>query len=201
MRASSDRYRRGAGLSLAGVGVASVLGIVTAEALYPGYSTSRQTISALGAAGASTGPVEPSATVFNAAMIVSGLLALVAAAGLRGAGGPRTLVAVVAVTGLGVAGVGVFPAQHGAVHALAAFVTFGGGGLSAVLVATVATGPFRYVSLVLGVVALVALGAFLGLGGSTPLGIGGLERWVSYPIQLWTLAFGGYLLGGGEVAA
>jgi hypothetical protein len=27
------------------------------------------------------------------------------------------------------------------------------------------------------------------------LGIGGLERWVAYPVALWVTGFGGYLLG------
>jgi hypothetical protein len=27
------------------------------------------------------------------------------------------------------------------------------------------------------------------------LGSGGIERWVVYPLLLWALAFGGYLLG------
>jgi hypothetical protein len=26
--------------------------------------------------------------------------------------------------------------------------------------------------------------------------MGGLERWVAYPILLWILGFGGYLMGG-----
>jgi hypothetical protein len=27
------------------------------------------------------------------------------------------------------------------------------------------------------------------------LGIGGLERWIAYPILLWVTGFGGYLIG------
>jgi hypothetical protein len=33
------------------------------------------------------------------------------------------------------------------------------------------------------------------------LGIGGLERWVVYPIVLWTLSFGGWLDGQAAKAA
>jgi hypothetical protein len=29
-----------------------------------------------------------------------------------------------------------------------------------------------------------------------PLGLGGIERFVAYPVVLWLLAFGGYLLAG-----
>ena len=29
----------------------------------------------------------------------------------------------------------------------------------------------------------------------TALGIGGIERWIVYPVILWVIAFGGYLSG------
>jgi hypothetical protein len=32
------------------------------------------------------------------------------------------------------------------------------------------------------------------------LGIGGLERWIVYPIVIWLIAFGAYLLGTAEIA-
>lgn len=189
-----ESHRSVAGVSLVGVGTVSILGIITAEALYPGYSTSQQTISALGAATGPAGAVQPSATIFNGAMILSGLLVLVAAYELHRTYGQRLLTTIVVLTGVGVAGVGIFPAQTGAPHGIAAFLAFGGGGLSALVVASVVDGAFRYVSLVLGVVALVALVAFVTLGGSTALGVGGLERLITYPIQIWVIAFGGYLL-------
>ena len=198
MDGNRDRYRSIAGLSLVGAGTVSILGIIVAEALYPGYSASGQTISALGAAGGAGGAVRPSATIFNGAMVVSGLLTLAAAYGIHRSVERRPLTAVVVVTGLGVAGVGLFPAHTGIPHFVAALAAFAGGGLSAIVAATAVDGAFRYVSVALGVVALVALAAFLALGGSTALGIGGLERLITYPTQIWTLAFGGYLLGGSD---
>lgn len=192
-----DRYRTLAGASLVAVGAVSTLGIITAEALYPAYSTATQTISALGATSGPGGTVvEPSATIFNGAMLVSGLLTVVAAYGLHRVFERRALTAVVAVTGLGVAGVGLFPAQYGVTHSIAAFLAFGGGGLSALVTAALVRGGFGYVSAILGTLTLVALALFVALGGSTPLGIGGLERWITYPTQVWVTAFGGFLLGG-----
>lgn len=195
MHARRDRARTVAGLSLVGVGAVSILGIVTAEALYPGYSTAEQTISALGASGPS-GPVQPAATVFNAAMVVSGALTLVSAAGLHRVFDRRLLTAVVTVTGLGIAGVGLFPEHLGAPHAVAALLAFGGGGLSALAVAVVLDGPFRYLSAAAGVVSLVALALFVGSAGPVAaLGVGGVERWVAHPLLIWITGFGGYLLG------
>jgi len=48
----------------------------------------------------------------------------------------------------------------------------------------------------LGVVSLVTLVLELTLGDSNPmrgLGIGGVERWVAYPILLWLAGLGGHL--------
>jgi len=49
-----------------------------------------------------------------------------------------------------------------------------------------------------GAVALLDLALYFALGPSSPfaaLGIGGLERWVAYPIILWTVGFGGHRMG------
>lgn len=187
----TDRYRTVAGVSFVAGGAVTILGVVTAETLVPGYSTATQTISALGAARGTAA----SHLVFNGAMVTAGLLAVVAAYGLHRVFERRLLTAVVAVTGVGgLMGVGLFPSETGLPHFVAALLAFGGIGLSALVVATTVRGPFRYVSAVLGGVELIALGLFLSLGGSTPLGIGGLERWVAYLGLVWTVAFGGFLL-------
>ena len=59
--------------------------------------------------------------------------------------------------------------------------------------------PFKYISLFLGVIALSALALF-GLMWADdpfgPLGEGGMERWVAYPVIIWGIGFGGYLMGG-----
>lgn len=106
--------------------------------------------------------------------------------------------AIVALSGIGVVGVGIFPAQYSTPHAIAAFLAISTGGLSAIVVAAVVRGPFRCLSVSLDVVTLAAMVLFVALGGSTALGIGGLERWITYPTQIWVIAFGGHLLGAGD---
>ena len=63
--------------------------------------------------------------------------------------------------------------------------------------------PFRYVSAVLGATGLLSL-AIAMAGDATPLvdelGDGGIERWVAYPVVLWLVAYGGFLLGEGKRA-
>jgi hypothetical protein len=59
------------------------------------------------------------------------------------------------------------------------------------------TAPFRYLWMTLGAVALAAITVGIFLLDWEPivrLGEGGIERWNVYPIVLWLVAFGSYLL-------
>lgn len=45
-------------------------------------------------------------------------------------------------------------------------------------------------------ISLASLFSYLLLGEGTPLaalGVGGVERWVAYPVVIWVTGFGGYL--------
>lgn len=191
----SQTARTVTGVSLVAVGLISILGFTTAEAFYPGYSTTTQTISALGS---TTAPGDAQA-VFNGAMVLAGILALVAVFGLRHVVTNRLLVGLVALAGAGVVGVGVFPSDTGLPHTIAALLAFGGSGTIAIASGWVTDGSFRVLSSVLGGLVVVTLALFVFLQGATPLGIGGLERWVAYLGLAWVVAFGGYLLGGGPI--
>jgi len=194
------RFLAAAGVLLLLAGFIAFMGIITAEALYPeGYSTSKNAISDLGATEPPDSVIEkPSATVFNAAMIVTGLLVLGAAFCLE-RGFRRTAMAILTgLTGLGILGVGVFPGNHGNVHVLFALLIFSAGGLAAIVSRTVQNPPFSVVSTILGVISLGMLVLYMILGEGGPLaglGVGGVERWVAYPILAWTMSFGGYLMG------
>jgi hypothetical membrane protein len=194
------RYLAAAGVLFLLAGFIALMGIITAEALYPeGYSTSKNAISDLGATEPPDSVIEkPSATVFNAAMIVMGVLVLGAAFCLE-RGFRRLAVAILTgLTGLGILGVGVFPGNYGHIHALFALLIFSAGGLAAIVSRTVQTPPFSVVSTILGVISLATLVLYMIMGDNGPmagLGLGGIERWVAYPILIWTMSFGGYLMG------
>ena len=81
-------------------------------------------------------------------------------------------------------------------HALFAMLRFVGGGLAAIVTARATRPPFRYLSIALGVISLGSLLSYVLMGEGTPprpLGMGGVERWVAYPIVIWVTGFGGYL--------
>jgi hypothetical membrane protein len=179
-----------------------LMGIITAEALFPGeYNTGDQTVSSLASTFQPGDEVrEPSATIFNLTLIASGLMIAVAAYLLSGYG--RALRIALGVLGVACFLVGIFPGEvvdgepsTEGVHPIVAMLAFLGGAVGALLTARVTRAPFRYLSLTFGVICLIALFSS-GALGDTSLGEGGVERWVVYPVVLWLLAFGGYLLGG-----
>jgi hypothetical membrane protein len=101
--------------------------------------------------------------------------------------------------GLGILLVGIFHGEminghfssHG-VHPIVAMVAFLAGPIAALLSARLTRGPFRFIALVLGLLGLISV-MLTGSLGDTPLGKGGVERWIAYPTVLWLVAFGGYL--------
>jgi len=193
-----------AGGSLVLAGAVAITGIITAQSLYPDYSV-RQDISDLG----STQPPDPvihqpSATIFNGTMLVTGLLVLLAVYFLHRTTGRRVLTVPLALFGVGIVGVGVFPGNVTPWHGLFALLTFFSGGVTVLLSSRVVSRPFATICVALGGVSLAILVSVfvygLALGAPHPLaalGSGGIERWVVYPLLCWVLAFGGYLLGTG----
>jgi hypothetical membrane protein len=177
-----------------------LMAIITSEALYPvAYSTARNEISDLGGTRPPAGLVfQPVATIFNTSMMATGLLLLAGAIVLQRATKRWSVSTPVLVLGGAVVLVGVFPGNTGLPHALSAMVAFWAGGVAAVLASRLADAPFRYVLMLLGVINLASLVSYFVLGDANPmwaLGVGGAERWVAYPVLLWTMGFGGYLAG------
>lgn len=191
----SATHAAGAFLFLAGF--IALMGIITGEIFYPpGYSTAHSEISDLG----STRPPEalifqPSATIFNTAMIATGILTLAGAFFAHRAGWDRWSALLLGITGAGILGVGIFPGNVRLWHGLCAMITFVAGGIAAVVSSRAVAGPFRYLAALLGCITLLSL---LGLSLLIPvLGDGGAERWIAYPIIFWLTGLGGYFMGGG----
>jgi hypothetical membrane protein len=177
--------RQWAGLLLF-VGIAEfAIGMTVAEAVYPEYSVSGNTISDLG-----VGVASP---IFNGAIIVLGLAVFFAARFLFLASDDLVLWILVALAGIGAIGVGIFTEAWGIVHDIFSLITFVFAGLSAIWASRIVRPPLRYLSIAFGVFSLAALGLYVS---NTYLGLGrgGMERMIVWPVLVWGLGFGGYLL-------
>jgi hypothetical membrane protein len=174
-----------------------VLGLVVAEALYPGYSTSANYISDLG--------VGPSAIYFNSSVFLMGLLMIIGTYFLQRAFDYTMLTIMLALSAIGAMGVGVFTEDFGTIHMIVSLIAFLFGGLSAIFSAICShvhefkllKTSFSIVAVILGVMSLGALALFGGkvyLG----LGVGGMERMIVYPLLVWGAGFGGYLIASPE---
>ena len=188
-----------AGVLYSSAGFVLLMGIITAETKYPIFRhyTTRQEISDLGGTRPPQGLVtQPSATIFDTAILIAGVLLLAGAFALWRLYRDRALTVVSALFGAGALGVGIFPGNT-TPHPLFAMIAFVFSALTAIAVFRVTSAPFRFMSLAVGLLSLAALVAGM-LGDNSPvvksIGIGGVERWVVFPIILWLVFFGGYLL-------
>jgi hypothetical membrane protein len=170
-----------------------VVGMIVSEALFPRYSTSGNYISDLG--------VGPSALIWNSSVFLLGLLLLVGAYFLHRAFRFELFTVMIVLTGVGAMGVGIFTEAFGVLHMVVSLITFLFGGLSAIVSVLcsrvhrfpLVKMPFSALSIILGLMTLVALALF-GSGAYLDLGVGGMERMIAYPILMWGAGFGGYLI-------
>ncbi|GAA3399306.1 DUF998 domain-containing protein [Cryptosporangium minutisporangium] len=184
-------------LTLAGIGV--LMGSITAEALFDGaYTTHADTLSHLGASEPPDSVVtQPSAAIFDGTMLLTGVLILAGAWWMYRAAGPKAASIFTALLGTGVLGVGIFPLTHPGPHTVFAMTAFFSGGIAVILSARETEHPFRILWILLGAISLVAIALGIFLLDWAPvaqLGEGGIERWNAYPIVLWLVAYGSYLI-------
>jgi hypothetical membrane protein len=190
----------GALLALTGIGV--LMSIITNEALYPAarqYNTFANTISDLGG----TVPpnsymVQPNRAIFIATMAVSGALVLVSTY-LLWPGVPSRRISIgLLVFGISLVGLAVFPGNVPTWHPWIALTCFMAASITAVMSRKVLHPPVTYFAVALGVIALVAtfagLESFEGTGPQEWIGLGGVERWIAYPVLMWLVVFGTALM-------
>jgi hypothetical membrane protein len=190
----------GALLSFTGIGI--IMSIITNEALYPAerhYDTFTNTISDLGGTiPPNSYMVEPNRLIFIATMAIGGVLVLAATILLWRVLARRGFLVAIGGLGVGMAGIAIFPGNVETWHPLLALLCFVGGSIAAILSGRFLDRPLRYVTLVMGAVALVStvfgLDAFEGHWPQTMFGLGGVERWIAYPVLLWMVLLGSALM-------
>jgi hypothetical membrane protein len=163
-----------------------IMFMILSEILYPHYSVSTNYISDLG--------VGSTAPIFNTSIMLLGVMLVLAAVVSWKTLNFRSMSLLIAIVGIAAFGVGACPETTGIFHYAFAAVAFGGGGITAINSARMMKGPIRYLAVLLGMITLVAF--FIAVAFHTTLGLGngGMERMIAYPVFIWTLLFGGYLL-------
>jgi hypothetical membrane protein len=165
-----------------------LFGIIISEALYPGYQVT-QVISDLG--------VGPTAWLFNSTIFIFGISFVVSAYLLLNIGTNRYFTVLLGLAGLGAVLVGLLPETLGFPHAIAAGMVFLCGGFGAITGYYVFRGPFSLLSPLFGVISLLTAILFVShlfFG----LGVGGMERMITYPLIIWALGSGAYLMSPGK---
>jgi hypothetical membrane protein len=190
----------GALMALTGIGV--LMAIITDEALYPAarhYTTFANTISDLGG----TVPpnsymVQPNRAIFIATMAVAGTLVLASTYLLWPSIAPRRISIGLLVFGVSLIGLAVFPGNVATWHPWIALACFVSGSITAIMSRKVLHGPASSFAVALGVIALVATvagsEAFEGMGPQAWIGIGGVERWIAYPVLMWLVMLGSVMM-------
>ncbi len=141
--------------------------------------------------------------LMNASFILQGVIIVAGAAlarpALAGLRRGAVVVALLVVTALGIAGVGVFPEDvNNAAHVISAGTQFITGNVAMILFGVGANRAgrwraFAWVSIALGVTGLLATGLFVwgyGLG----LGVAGMERVAAYTLPVWLITTGALLV-------
>jgi hypothetical membrane protein len=97
-------------------------------------------------------------------------------------------------------GIAVFPGNVASWHPLFALTCFVAGGVTAIMSRRILAGPARFFAVGLGTIALAAtvlgLDPFENWWPQATIGIGGVERWIAYPVLLWLVMLGTVLMSG-----
>ncbi len=200
---SEKNYCKVAGILLSVGCIQFLLAVNFAQTQFPGYSSTKDTLSTLGG---SVPLVEPSAMVFNLSVIIFGILILIVAYLILKSGGARIFSVLLAISAAGAIGLALFPQYTGNTHSFFALVAFLFGSLATIFSYRLGLNkPLVVISLVLGVPALVLLLLVIifRFGGlinplEIYLGVGGNERFIAFPPILYLIALGGYLTSRGE---
>ena len=194
----SDAAKAGTALLVGGVQFTIVWFL--SETTYPHYSVMSNYISDLGTACTSSGCyVPPLWLAFNGSEVVFGVLIVLFAYYFHRAFGHMATATVIAVAGLALMGTGTFNESFGLVHHLFSLVTFLLAGVAAIITYRFQKAPLSYISIILGLISLVSLALYVpdvgAFGNTLGIGPGGMERLIVYPVLLWSISFGGHLIG------
>jgi hypothetical membrane protein len=190
-----------AGILLTFAGIVFLLLTTTAEAIYPHFSLQTNAISDLAAIGTPTTVIE------EAAILILAISWMVGAYYLFRDTGRKALMVLNMLPGAGFLLAGLSPENVNLVIHSAGTFAFPLGAIVAILSYRTIDSSFKYFSVALGALSLVA--TFLLFAGwrvvcgtcgystgiaKLALGLGGWESMIIYPLLVWLIGFGNYLL-------
>lgn len=190
---TTDGNRNLAGVLFLGLAAQFMTVIMLAAAMAPDYDFGASAISDLGV-------IPETALLFNASLVLVGILNVAGGYYFYRGHGKRWLLAVFVLAGVGAAGAGLVPLNVNDLHGLFALLAFVFFNVQALGSATRVSGVMTVLSVLagalgLGFVVVMAVGDAGNTAVFGPIGHGGAERMIVYPVMLWMVAFGGYLLG------
>lgn len=167
--------------------------IMLAASIAPAYDFSGGAISDLGV-------IEETALLFNGSLLLIGALNIIGGYLFYRSHAKAWVLWIFVLAGLGAIGAGLFPLNTSDLHSIFALLAFVFFNVEAIACALVVSGPMRVISLLAGLVGLgFVILMVIGDAGNPavfgPIGHGGAERMIVYPVMLWMLTFGGSLLG------
>lgn len=173
--------------------------VMVTESLFPNYSVRVHALSDL----ASTIVMHFSQTgspvsLFNVSTILLGATVLISAIIIHPSHRYSLFTALFSLSGLTAIGFGLIPENSGSINAQFFSIWFGTLSLSAISSFLLVKKPFAYLSLFIGIFSLMVLLLVNVLGIALPfisLGKGGEEGLIVYPLILWMVALGAYLMG------
>ena len=167
--------------------------IMLAASIAPDYDFAEAAISDLGV-------IPETALLFNVSLMVVGLLNILGGYVFYRSHGRMWIFILFALAGVGAIGAGILPLNSSELHSLFALAAFLFFNLEAIASGSVLRGWMKLISLLAGVlgiafVVLMIAGDSGNAAAFGAIGHGGTERMIVYPVMLWMLAFGGYLMG------
>lgn len=182
----SRHTKNGTGFAVGGI--LAMLITTASAAIYPTYSSRNDAISYLGGAGV------PTEIFWDLSIVIVGILWIWSTYMLFRKSNRKFSPILFYLAGAGFLLVGFSPwNQSPTTHYLGANLIFLFGALSAIAASRMTYGTMAKISFVSGFVSILAyISGYVGSGYI--LGSGGIERMIFYPVILWEIAFGGYLL-------
>jgi hypothetical membrane protein len=186
---------RFAGLALFTLAAQFMTVIMLAASMAPGYDFNGAAISDLGV-------ISETALLFNLSLIGVGVLNLAGGYLFYRSHGRAWVLTIFALAGIGAMGAGLIPLNSSDLHSLFALLAFMFFNLEVIASGLVVRGLMRLISLLAGAIGIAfVIVMIIGDSGNPSvfgaIGHGGSERMIVFPVMLWMMGFGGYLLAGG----